>query len=148
MPRRIERNSTGPRELTRTAIVIASSKGLSSASSSVAPMMSNVRFSAKSIPSNTGEPSSNRGTDCPGTNSARWIRISIVDGASFTLIPRWWHWSTSSTASSWGKSGSAMISSSMRSLLSTSSRSSSEPSERRPFAGSGVGERKPTTSIG
>ncbi len=54
MPRRIERNTTGPRELRRTASVIASSSGLSTTSSSVAPTMSNVRFSAKSMPSNTG----------------------------------------------------------------------------------------------
>ena len=34
------------------------------------------------MPSKTGGPSSNRGTDWPGTNSARWIRISIVEGAT------------------------------------------------------------------
>ena len=38
--------------------------------------------------------------DCPGTNSARWIRISIVEGARRTRTPRWWQRSTSSTASS------------------------------------------------
>ncbi len=115
--------------------MIASSSGLSSTSSSVAPITSKVRFSAKSMPSNTGGPSSNSGTDCPGTNSARWIRISIVEGARRTRTPRRWHWSTSSTASSWGNSGSAMITSSMRSPLSTASRFASEPSERRPLAG-------------
>src|SRR5690348_17461346 len=43
------------------------------------------------------------------TNSARWTRISIVDGAIRTRTPRWWASSTSSTASRWGKSGSAMM---------------------------------------
>ena len=41
-----------------------------------------------------------------------------------------------------------MITSSIRSLSSTLSSFFSEPSERRPFAGSSFGERKPTTSIG
>ena len=147
MPRRIEWNRIGPRELTATASVNAISSGLSTISSSVAPRMSKVRLSAKSIPSKAGGPSSNSGTDWPGTNSARWIRISIVDGARRTRMPRRWHWSTSSTAASWGKSGSAMMTSSMRAEPITDSRSSSVPSERRPLSGSGVGERKPTTSI-
>ena len=99
MPRRVERNTIGPRDDTRTASTIASSSGLSTTSNSVAPIRSKVRLSAKSTPSNTGGPSSNRGTDCPGTNSARWIRISIVDGASRTRTPCRLHWSTSSTAS-------------------------------------------------
>ncbi len=134
MPRRIEWNRIGPRELRRTASVIASSSGLSSTSSSVAPTMSKVRLSAKSMPSNTGGPSSNSGTDWPGTNSARWIRISIVDGARRTRTPRRWHWSTSSTASSCGKSGSAMITSSMRPSPSTRSRSA-ERAERAQAVG-------------
>ena len=33
----------------------------------------------------------NKGTDWPGTNSARWIRISIVEGAMRTRTPRRWH---------------------------------------------------------
>ena len=100
--------------------------------------MSKVRLSAKSTPSKTGGPSSNSGTDWPGTNSARWIRISIVEGARRTRTPRWWHWSTSSTASSCGKSGSAMMTSSMRSVASTLSRSPSEPSGAAPLPGSAL----------
>ena len=63
------------------------------------------------MPSNTGGRSVNSGTVWPGTNSARSIRISIVDGATWTVTPRWWQTSTSSTARSCGKSGSAMITS-------------------------------------
>ena len=37
----------------------------------------------------TGERSSNSGTASPGTKSARWTRISIVDGAIRTVTPRW-----------------------------------------------------------
>jgi hypothetical protein len=138
----------GPRELRRTASVIASSSGLRTISSSVAPTTSKVRLRAKSMPSNTGGPSSNSGTDWPGMNSARWIRISIVDGARRTRTPRRWHRSTSSTASSCGNSGSAMITSSTPPPLSTSCRFASEPSARRPLSASGLDERKPTTSIG
>ena len=147
MPRRIERKKTGPREVIATASERAMKSGLSRISSSVAPMMSKVRLSAKSTPSKAGGPSSKSGTDWPGTNSARWIRISIVEGARRTRMPRRWHWSTSSTAASWGKSASAMITSSTGSEPSTASRFSSGPSERRPSAASGVGERKPITSI-
>ena len=57
----------------------------------------------------------NSGTVWPGTNSARSIRISIVDGATCTVTPRWWQRSTSSTARSCGNSGSAMITSWIRS---------------------------------
>ncbi len=135
IPWRVERNRIGPREESRTASAIASSSGLSSTSSSSAPTRSNVRFSAKSTPSNAGGPSSNSGTDWPGTNSARWIRISIVDGARRTRTPRWWHWSTSSTASTCGKSGSAMITSSIRSEPSTRSRSVERAERVQPVAG-------------
>ena len=92
------------------------------------------------MPSNTGGRSVNSGTVCPGTNSARLMRISIVDGATLTVTPRWWHWSTSSTACSCGKSGSAMITSWTRSRARISGSSSSWPSERRPLSGRGVSE--------
>ena len=111
------------------------------------PTRSNERFSAKSMPSKTGGLSSNSGTDCPGTNSARWTRISIVDGATRTRTPRWWQTSTSSTASCWGNAGSAMMTSSMRCSATTSSMRSSVPSERTPLSGRGVSDTKPTTSI-
>ena len=99
-----------------------------------------MRLSAKSIPSNTGGRSLNSGTVWPGTNSARSIRISIVDGATCTVTPRWWQMSTSSTARSCGKSGSAMITSWTRSPSSTSGSWSSSPSERSPLCGRGVSE--------
>jgi hypothetical protein len=88
IPGRTERYITGPRELSLTASAIASSSGLSSTSSSVASDQSNVRLSAKSIPSNTGGRSGTAAPTRPGTNSARWIRISIVDGATRTVTPR------------------------------------------------------------
>ena len=47
-----------------------------------------MRLSTKSTPSKTGGRSSNSGTDWPGTNSARWTRISVVDGAIRTRTPR------------------------------------------------------------
>ena len=100
------------------------------------------------MPSKTGGRSSNSGTDWPGTNSARWMRISIVDGATRTVTPRWWHWSTSSTARSCGKSGSAMMTSWTRSLASTAGMSSIVPSDRSPLSGRGVSEMKPTISTG
>ncbi len=53
----------------------------------------------------------NSGTDSPGTNSARSMRISIVDGATWTVTPCWWHRSTRSSARSCGNSGSAMMTS-------------------------------------
>ena len=74
--------------------------------------MSNVRLTTKSRPSKTGGLSSNRGSDWPGTNSIRSIRISIVEGATRTLTPCSWQRSTSSTASSCGNSGSAIRTSS------------------------------------
>ena len=102
---------TGPREDSRTASAISASSGESTSSSSAETTRSNVRLTKKSMPSKTGGRSSNSGTDAPGTNSARWTRISIVDGATRTVTPRWWQVSTSSTARSCGKSGSAMITS-------------------------------------
>ena len=65
-----------------------------------------------------------------------------------TVTPRWWHWSTSSTAWSCGKSGSAMMTSCTRWLSSTAARSSIRPSERSPLSGRGVSEMKPTISTG
>ena len=65
-----------------------------------------------------------------------------------TVTPRWWHWSTSSTAWLCGKSGSAMMTSWTRWLSSTAARSSIRPSERRPLSGRGVSEMKPTISTG
>ena len=75
------------------------------------------------MPSNTGGRSVNSGTVWPGTNSARSNRISIVDGATWTVTPRRWQRSTSSTARSCGKSGSAMITSCTRSRPRISARS-------------------------
>ena len=39
------------------------------------------------MPSKTGGRSSNSGTDWPGTNSAWWIRTSVVEGAMRTRTP-------------------------------------------------------------
>ena len=89
-----------------------------------------MRLIAKSTPSKTGGLSSNRGSAWPGTNSTRSIRISIVDGATRTRTPCWWHWSTSSTASLWGKSASVISTSSMASKWRSSC--SSERKSRRP----------------
>ena len=87
IPGRIEWNSAGPFEVAFTAIQTAARSGLRRNSSTVEPIKSKVRFSAKSIPSKTGGLSSNSGTDSPGTNSARWINISIVEGAIRTRTP-------------------------------------------------------------
>ena len=61
--------------------------GDSTNSSRPAPIRSKVRLTAKSIPSKTGGFSSKSGSACPGTNSTRSIRISIVDGATRTRTP-------------------------------------------------------------
>ena len=82
--------------------------------------MSKVRLTTKSMPSKTGGLSSNRGSDWPGTNSIRSIRISIVEGATRTFTPCSWQRSTSSTASSCGNSGSAISTSSTASKLRSS----------------------------
>src|SRR3954471_22540906 len=74
----------GPREVSLTASAPTSSSGDMNTSSTVAQTRSNVRLTAKSMPSNTGGRSSKSGTAWPGTNSARWTRISIVDGAMRT----------------------------------------------------------------
>jgi hypothetical protein len=103
-----------PREEKRTDRAISASSGESAISSRTDTTRSNVRLMKKSMPSNTGGRSSNSGTDAPGTNSARWTRISIVEGAIRTVTPRWWQVSTSSTARSCGKSGSAMMTSWIR----------------------------------
>ncbi len=102
---------TGPREEKRTAAAMIASSGESRSSRKPATTRSNERLTTKSKPSKTGGRSSNSGTDAPGTNSARLTRISIVEGATRTVTPRWWQVSTSSTARSSGKSGSAMITS-------------------------------------
>ncbi len=73
-----------------------------------------MRLTKKSKPSKTGGLSSNSGTASPGTNSARCTSSSIVDGAIRTRTPAPWAMSTSTTARSCGKSGSAMMTSSMR----------------------------------
>ena len=101
-----------------------------------------MRLSAKSTPSNTGGFSSNSGSAWPGTNSTRSIRISIVDGATRTRTPCWWQRSTSSTASSWGKSASAISTSSIASKWRSSC--SSERKSRRPSSSAtGVRATKP-----
>ena len=92
--------------------------------------MSKVRLIAKSMPSKTGGLSSNSGSAWPGTNSTRSIRISIVEGATRTRTPCRWQRSTSSTASAWGKSGSAISTSSTASKWRSSC--SSERKSRRP----------------
>ena len=79
----------GPRLESLTAIAEASSSGEIRISPIVARTRSNVRLAANWIPSNTGGRSVNSGTDSPGLNSARSIRISIVDGATWTVTPRW-----------------------------------------------------------
>ena len=127
---------------------MTSSSGLSTSSRAEETATSNVRLTAKSIPSKTGGLSSKSGTDWPGTNSARWIRISIVDGAIRTTTPRWWQVSTSSTACCWGKAGSAMMTSSALCSETMSPICSSGPSERRPLSGRGVSEMKPMTWTG
>ena len=78
-------------------------------------------------------------------NSARWTRISIVDGATRTRTPRRWHASTSSTACCWGNAGSAMMTSSTRCSSTTRSIWSSVPSEGTPLSGRGCSDTKPTT---
>ena len=95
----------------------------------IEPARSKLRFTTKSMPSKTGGLSSNSGSDWPGTNSTRSIRISIVDGATRTRTPWLWQRSTSSNAWSCGKAGSAIRTSSIESKL--RSRFSSEPKSRR-----------------
>ena len=104
--------------------------GESAVTSRSAPTRSNVRLMAKSTPSKTGGFSSNSGSACPGTYSTRSIRISIVDGATRTRTPWRWQRSTSSTASSSGKSASAINTSSIASKWRSSC--SSERKSRRP----------------
>ena len=93
------------------------------------------------MPSKTGGLSSNSGTDWPGTSSCRWVMISIVVGAIRTATPRSWQRSTSSNASRWGKSGSAITTSCTRcSVEQLAAAPSSEPRLRRPLSGFGVSE--------
>jgi len=61
------------------------------------------------------------------------------------LTPRWWQRSTSSTAEDCGKSGSAMITSSIRCSPSISLSWSNRPSDRSPFSGRGARAMKPTS---
>ncbi len=70
-------------------MAMARSIGESTTSPTVASVRSKVRLAAYWIPSKTGGRSVNSGTDSPGTNSARSNRISIVDGATWTVTPRW-----------------------------------------------------------
>ena len=63
--------------------------GAKSRTSKAAPARSKLRLTANSTPSSIGGLSSNRGSVWPGTNSARSMRISIVEGATRTLTP-WW----------------------------------------------------------
>ncbi len=77
-----------PREEKRTDSAISASSGDRKISNSADTARSNVRLMKKSMPSNTGGRSSNSGTEAPGTNSARWTRISIVEGAIRTVTPR------------------------------------------------------------
>ena len=104
--------STGPREVSLTASATPAAAATAGAARRAATTRSNVRLIAKSMPSKTGGRSVNSGSVWPGTNSARCDRIPIVDGATWTvdaaLVA---DWSTSSTACSCGKSGSAMITS-------------------------------------
>ena len=101
---------------------------------------------AKSTPSNTGGLSSKSGSAWPGTNSTRSMRISIVDGATRTRTPWRWQRSTSSTASSCGKSASAISTSSMASKWRSSC--SSERKSSRPLESvAGPRETKPYGSI-
>ena len=79
---------TGPRELNFTASAHTSRIGEISVSPMVAPTRSKLRLTMNWIPSNTGGRSVNSGTDSPGENSARSNRISIVVGATCTVIPR------------------------------------------------------------
>ena len=109
-----------------------------------APMRSNARLTTKSMPSNTGGLSSKSGSDWPGTNSIRSIRISIVDGATRTRMPFWWQRSTSSTACSCGNSGSVISTSSMASKWRSSV--SSEPKSRSPSLFRGVSDTYPNAS--
>ena len=93
------------------------------------------------MPSNTGGRSVNSGTVWPGTNSARSIRISIVDGATCTVTPRWWQHSTSSTALLLGEVGVGddhLLDALGVEHLGQVGRAS--PSERSPFCGRGVSE--------
>ena len=62
-----------------------------------------------------------------------------------TTTPRWWHWSTSSTASRSGNSGSAMITSSTRWATTMSPMSFRVPSEISPLSGRGASDTKPMT---
>ena len=78
----------GPREDSRTPSAISASSGDRISSRKAETTRSNVRLTKKSMPSKTGGRSSNSGTEAPGTNSARWTRISIVEGAIRTVTPR------------------------------------------------------------
>ena len=137
---------TGPRELSRTASAVAASSGLSTSSSS--ERADEVERALDEVV----EALEDRRLELEQRHRLAGHELRAVDEQlhrrrrdPHAHALRCGQTSTSSTACCCGKSGSAMMTSSMRWRSMTCASSSSVPSDSRPLLGRGVSEMKPTT---